>query len=94
MRGKALFETELGCSTCHAGEAFTTNDSVDIGTGARMQVPGLRGLGLRAPLLHDGCAKTLPEVFEPKCFGGDAHRVVSLRSAEGQRDLLTYLESL
>src|SRR5262249_10149621 len=55
-RGKALFEGQGGCSGCHAGERFTNNTTVDVGTGGAFQVPSLVGVSHRAPFLHTGCA--------------------------------------
>lgn len=57
-----------GCSSCHAGNAYTTPDSVDVGlvdeTGStHFNPPSLRGVSQRGPWFHDGRAKTLREVL-------------------------------
>jgi len=93
-RGEVLFaSSELECTSCHTGTTFTNNLKADVGTGGTFQVPSLRGLGLRAPYMHDGCAKTLLERFDPAC-GGDKHGKVSQLSAQDLGDLAAYLETL
>lgn len=57
------------CAECHAP---VRPDSVDVGTGGSFQAPSLAGVGARLPLMHDGCATTLRERFDPAC-GGAAH---------------------
>ena len=57
-----------GCSSCHAGNAYTTPDSVDVGlvdeTGStHFNPPSLRGVSQRGPWFHDGRATTLQEVL-------------------------------
>jgi hypothetical protein len=93
-RGSALFNSsEVGCSACHAGAKFTNNVSFDVGTGGNFQVPSLLGVGQRAPLMHNGCALTLRDRFDPNC-GGAAHGNTS-QLDEGQlSDLIAYLESI
>ena len=94
-RGKALFESAtVACATCHKGPELTNNKSVDVGTGGVFQVPSLLGLGLRAPFMHDGCAKTMRERFEPACGGGDKHGKTSHLSEAQLADLVAYLEVL
>lgn len=91
-RGRALFEGVAACADCHAGAALTNNDTVDVGTGGRFQVPHLRGLAARAPYLHDGRAATL----EARLMLGDDDRHGRVRglTAPQRQDLLRYLESL
>lgn len=92
-RGQELFEsTEVGCSTCHSGAAFTNNQTVDVGSGGKFQVPSLLGIGMRAPYMHDGCAATLADRFT-SC-GGDEHGNVSDLEASQLSDLIAYLETL
>jgi mono/diheme cytochrome c family protein len=94
-QGKALFESqEVGCATCHSGPALTNNSAADVGTGERLQVPSLLGLALRAPFMHDGCAATLQQRFEPSCGGGDKHGKTSQLTPEQTAQLIAYLESL
>jgi hypothetical protein len=93
-RGKILFDDEVvGCARCHAGPLLTNNATVDVGTGALMQVPSLRSVAMRAPFLHSGCATTLRARFGP-CGGGDRHGKTSHLSAAQVDDLIAYLESL
>jgi hypothetical protein len=93
-RGRVLFnDPTVGCSGCHSGAKMTNNTTVDVGTRALFQVPSLRGVGFRAPFMHDGCAATFRDRFG-SCGGGDKHGVTSTLS-DGQRaDLVAYLETL
>jgi mono/diheme cytochrome c family protein len=91
-RGRELFTGAAECSTCHTGTKLTDNQTVDVGTGLALQVPSLIGVGLRGPWLHDGCAKTLQQRFDPEC-GGKAHGRRMLTAAQ-RNDLVAYLESL
>jgi cytochrome c553 len=97
-RGRALFESAaVGCATCHAGEKLTSNVNAEVGTterGHSLQVPSLRGVGYRAPFLHDGRAATLLERFDPAKGGGDAHGHTSDLSGVQIGDLVSYLDSL
>lgn len=94
-RGEALFASaEVGCSSCHSGTMLTNNESVDVGTGKTLQVPSLRGLALRAPYMHDGCAQSLKERFTKDCGGGDRHGKTSQLSESELADLIAYLETL
>jgi hypothetical protein len=97
-RGKTLFESaEVGCISCHSGEKHTNNTSVYVGTTETnhlVQVPSLVGIGYRAPFIHDGCAATLRDRFDPKCGGGDLHGKTSGLTEEQIGDLVAYLETL
>jgi mono/diheme cytochrome c family protein len=68
-RGKALFEGEARCATCHGGAMKTNNASVDVRTGGVFQVPSLVGVGWRAPYLHDGSVRTVRALLE-RSHGG------------------------
>jgi mono/diheme cytochrome c family protein len=93
-RGQALFNAkEVGCAECHGGSSLTNNAIVDVGTGAKLKVPSLVGVGARAPFLHDGCALTLGDRFG-SCGGGDAHGKTQQLSATQLADLVAYLEAL
>ena len=92
-RGRALFEGAAACASCHAGTKLTNSATVNVGTGEALQVPSLVGVGYRAPWLHDGCAETLVDRFDPDCGGKEHGRVAELSSAE-RGDLVAYLESL
>jgi hypothetical protein len=92
-RGASLFSSAaVGCSTCHSGPKYTNNLTLDVGTGHAFQVPPLVGVGWRAPLLHDGCAKTLADRFGTCATKG--HGVTSSLSSQDVNDLVSYLETL
>jgi hypothetical protein len=92
--GRTLFGSPaLGCTTCHTGAHLTNNLTVDVGTGLKLQVPSLRGVGWRAPFLHTGCAPTLADRFGT-CGGGDKHGHTSQLSSADVSDLAAYLETL
>jgi cytochrome c553 len=95
-RGKTLFESEeTRCAQCHAGDHLTNNKTENVGTGANLQVPSLKGVRFRAPLMHDGCASSLKERFtNPTCGGGDNHGKTSQLSVDQVNDLTAYLETL
>ena len=95
QRGAALFNDtqNVGCVTCHAGTRFSNNASMDVGTGRTFQVPSLLGIGTRGPFMHDGCAATLRDRFNPAC-GGDRHGVTAQLSSAQIDDLIAYLNSL
>lgn len=95
-RGKTIFnDATVACGSCHSGNRYTNNQSVDVGTFGLMQVPSLLGLAARAPYMHDGCAATLEDRFtNPYCGGGDSHGKTSQLSAEQIADLVAYLKTL
>jgi mono/diheme cytochrome c family protein len=94
-RGEQIFlDPEVKCADCHSGPALTNNTTVDVGTGRPFQVPTLAGIATRAPFMHDGCAPTLRDRFDPACGGGDAHGHTSQLTAEEIDDLVAYLETL
>jgi hypothetical protein len=92
-RGEALFRrTDVGCAVCHDGAQYTNNALSDVGTGGQFVTPSLLGVGLRSPIFHDGCAKSVAERFGP--CGGSEHGKASLLSADEQADLIAFLRSL
>jgi Cytochrome c len=95
-RGKQLFESqEVGCNECHAGAHLTNNSRQDVGTGAALQVPSLKGIRFRTPLMHDGCAASIIDrLNDPGCGGGDKHGKTSQLSPDQLNDLTAYLETL
>ncbi|MFO0552939.1 MAG: cytochrome-c peroxidase [Polyangiaceae bacterium] len=90
--GRAAFE-KAGCDSCHAGDALRSAGGSNVGSGGRFQVPSLRGLRLRAPYMHDGCAATIADRFTPSC-GGTNHGNVAALDAVELSALITYLSSL
>lgn len=93
-RGARLFWGEAECGSCHVGSMLTDNRSYDVGTGLTLQVPSLVGVSYRLPVMHDGCAKTLADRFDPACGGGDRHGRTSQLSDPQVGDLIAYLQSL
>lgn len=93
QRGADLFAGPAACSTCHAGEKLTNNATVSVGTGRAFQVPSLIGVGARTPLMHNGCAATVRDRFNPGC-GGTAHGKTATLTPVQLDDLAAYLETL
>jgi mono/diheme cytochrome c family protein len=92
-QGKALFnDVSVGCSTCHTGEALTNNSTLDVGTGGSFQVPSLRGVSLRGPWMHDGCAAQLKDRFGP--CGGTKHGTTDKLTPNDVDALVSYLGTL
>lgn len=92
--GEAVF-LRAGCDSCHGGPWLTDGLTHDVGTRdpggpVAMQTPSLRGLGARGPWMHDGCAVTLEDRFDPACGGSD-HGVVA---AEDVAALVGWLRGL
>jgi mono/diheme cytochrome c family protein len=94
-RGEELFhDATVGCAGCHTGASLTNDQTVDVGTGKAFQVPSLVGIADRAPFMHDGCAETLHDRFDPICGGGDVHGKTSHLPPEDIDALVAYLETL
>jgi len=94
-RGEALFhDKNVACATCHSGERLTNDENKDVGTGKAFQVPSLVGVAHRGPYMHNGCAATLHDRFDPACGGGDKHGHTSQLTPEQIDDLVAYLEQL
>jgi DNA-binding beta-propeller fold protein YncE len=91
-KGRDLFQRS-SCGTCHSGPALTNNLTLDVGTGAAVQVPSLRGVGSHGPWLHDGRAATLRDRFKP-IGGGDLHGSTSWMDDTQLDALVAYLETL
>lgn len=92
-RGKELFESPAtACSTCHSGPRYTDNDLHDMVDLVGVNTPGLVGLAVTAPYLHDGRAATLADlvdIADEVGMGSTASLTVDQRA-----DLVAYLESL
>lgn len=56
--GEVLF-VDAGCATCHTGPQLTNAVTVPLPWSIPLQVPRLRGVGLRPPYMHDGRAPDL-----------------------------------
>jgi hypothetical protein len=95
-RGKALFNdpARAGCVSCHSGERFTNNLTVDVGTKGAFQVPSLVGIGSRGPYMHNGCAATLRDRFTNACGGGDKHGLTSTLSSGQIDDMVAFLNTI
>jgi streptogramin lyase len=87
--GAGLFVSS-GCDECHTEPLPTENQ--DVGSGGSFQVPRLAGVRYRVPLMHDGCAETIRERFDPAC-GGTDHRDGHLTEPEIDA-LVAYLSTL
>jgi YVTN family beta-propeller protein len=92
-RGRDVFAAQ-GCHDCHAPPAYTTPDTYDVDledkVGNRLfNPPSLRGVGHRAPLLHDNRAETLEDVFLVV-----GHQLDEALPEEQLKDLLAFLRSL
>jgi mono/diheme cytochrome c family protein len=93
-RGRTLFEgPSQSCFACHSGAMFTDDTLHDVGTGGEFVTPSLIGVGLRAPLMHDGCAVNLRARFGA-CGGGDFHGMTSKLSDAEIDDMVAFLRSL
>jgi len=95
-RGAAVFAA-TGCTTCHAGSAYSNNATVDVSGGGSdgvrvaFQVPSLLGVAYRAPYLHDGCAPTLRDTANG-C--GTRHAFASTLTPANLDELATFLSTL
>lgn len=87
------------CSFCHSGPKYTNQKQFDVGTGKAtdrspvFDTPQLTNIGLTAPYLHDGSARTLEEiwtVFNPR----DIHGVTNDLTKDELNDLIEYLRTL
>jgi cytochrome c len=93
-RGRLLFsDDQVGCASCHFGETYADGRSYDVGTGGMFYTPTLLGVGLRAHLMHDGCATNLTERFGV-CGGGDLHGKTSDLDAANVDDLVAFMRTL
>lgn len=90
-RGRELFEKK--CAVCHSGAMMTNNLSLDVGTGGKFQVPSLVGVAWHGPWIHNGCADTLFDRFNPAC-GGRTHAEIDDLTAADRAFLVEYMESL
>jgi cytochrome c peroxidase len=89
--GAALFAER--CQSCHAGPMLTASKNFDVGTGSSFQVPTLRGVALRGPFMHNGCATTLKDRFGA-CGGGAKHGNTADLAPVEIDALVAYLDTL
>jgi YVTN family beta-propeller protein len=87
------------CNVCHSGPQYTNRQMADVGTGKPtdrsplFDTPQLTNIGLTAPYLHDGSARSLEEiwtVFNPN----DRHGVTNDLQKDELNDLIEYLRTL
>lgn len=62
-QGRDLFEGKARCARCHCGETLQDGERHDVGYGGPFRTPSLRGVSDRAPLLHDGRALGIEDIF-------------------------------
>ena len=101
-RGRKLFEDPrlAGCAVCHPAPLFTDLKSYDVGTGNRLDGPGVKfdtptlaELWRTAPYLHDGSARTIHDVLTgPDRW--DQHGKTSQLTDRQIDDLIAYVLSL
>jgi YVTN family beta-propeller protein len=86
------------CGYCHSGRKGTSQQSFDVGTkkptdnSGLFDTPQLINVGLTAPYLHDGTAKTLEEiwtVYNPQ----DKHGRTNDLTKDELNDLIEYLRT-
>ena len=91
--GRALFfDATVGCASCHSGPEYSDNLKHDVGTSGNFVTPALTGVGLRAPLMHDGCARSLKDRFG--ICGGTDHGDISGLSATDIDALVAFMRSI
>lgn len=93
LRGRAVFQARK-CDACHAPPEYTSPERFDVGLtdevgNRRFNPPSLRGVGRREPLLHDGRAGTLEDLFQR-----DRHPRESVLSTQEIGDLVAFLRTL
>jgi cytochrome c peroxidase len=92
-RGRAVFEARK-CDRCHAPPEYTSPGLFDVGladeAGRRaFNPPSLRGVGSLAPLLHDGRAASLTDLF-----GRLGHPRNAVLASPALDDLVAFLRGL
>lgn len=86
--GEALFQSS-GCTLCHSGPAYTTNEILFDGS-FETKVPSLLGVGYGRAWMSSACADTLKDRFDDPCADED-HLVTS---AADRKLLARFLETL
>ncbi|HTJ44344.1 MAG TPA: c-type cytochrome [Kofleriaceae bacterium] len=94
-RGQKLFDSELGCNTCHDGAKLTDRQKHDVGNDQIKEVdtPSLIGVASSAPYYHDGSAATLQALLRDN---GNIHGMADTSKLSDSQisDLVAYLETL
>lgn len=94
-RGKHLFDSELGCTSCHDGAALTDRATHALGSAdlKKVDTPSLVGLASSAPYYHDGSAATLPALLRDTA---SVHGMAETAHLSDRQigDLVAYLETL
>lgn len=94
-RGQQIFYGEAQCGTCHTGGLMTNNQTMDVGTGGRFQVPSLIGVSYRTPLMHDGACPTIrARLVDATCSGGERHGHTADLQPDQVDDLAAFLNTL
>ena len=101
-RGKVVFETVAGCSSCHVGPTYTDHGRLhdpaetdmdpthaERSTTKKYRTTPLRALWQHAPYFHDGSADTLADVVSHY----EAALGLTLTAAQ-RNDLIEFLKSL
>jgi mono/diheme cytochrome c family protein len=93
-RGRDLFAGKARCASCHRSDSLQDGGVHDVGTGGWFRTPSLRGVGRRHPLLHNGRAWSVIEVFDHANNPGFGHGRVHDLCREEWEDLVAYLLTL
>ena len=97
-RGEKVFK-KSNCAVCHSGTYYTDLRPYDVDTGTgqdtgkAFDTPSLNELWRTGPYLHDGRAKTLPEVLK-EYNKNDQHGITSDLTESEISDLIEYLLTL
>jgi YVTN family beta-propeller protein len=95
----ATIPPESRCVTCHPEPYYTNRQLADVGTKSAadqrsaFDVPHLRGVGRKAPYLHDGRARTLEEIWTAPGVEDQHGQVTDLNKSD-LNDLVEFLRSL
>ena len=93
LRGREVFQSRK-CDACHTPPEYTSPERFDVGLtdevgNRQFNPPSLRGVSRREPLLHDGRASTLEDLFQR-----DRHPRESVLTTQEIRDLVAFLRTL
>jgi DNA-binding beta-propeller fold protein YncE len=91
--GRGLFEVKARCARCHSGDTFQDGDVHDVGYGGPFRTPSLRGVSERSPLLHDGRAFSIEDIFH-RHNEKKHHGAADTLSKDELADLIAFLKTL